>query len=62
LTCREKIESNESKWCILTLFEPYARRLLGFSLVHYFGTSCWKFISVRDLKVILQTCLETFST
>jgi len=29
LTCREKIESKESKWCILTLFYTYARRFLG---------------------------------
>jgi len=28
LTCRENLESNEAKWCILTLCETYARRHL----------------------------------
>ena len=29
LKCREKIESKEAQLCILTLFETYARRILG---------------------------------
>ena len=33
LTCRQHFESTEAKWCILTLFETYARRLLGDSIV-----------------------------
>ena len=33
LTCRENVESNEAKWCILTLFETYARRLLAGSAI-----------------------------
>ena len=33
LTFRENFESNEAKWYILTLFETYARRLLGDSIV-----------------------------
>ena len=33
LTCRDNFESNEAKWCILTPFETYARRLLGDSTV-----------------------------
>jgi len=33
LTCRENFESNKAKWCILTLFEAYARRLLGWSAI-----------------------------
>ena len=33
LTCSCNFENNEAKWCILTLFETYARRLLGDSIV-----------------------------
>ena len=33
LTCREHFESNEAKWCNLTLFETNARILLGDSIV-----------------------------
>jgi len=29
LTCRENFESSKAKWCILTLFVTYARRLYG---------------------------------
>ena len=29
LICKENVESSMTKWCILTLFETYARRLLG---------------------------------
>ena len=46
LTCREHFESNEAKWCILTLFETYARRLLGDSIV-----LPTPFISIENLDV-----------
>ena len=33
LTCKENCESNEAQWCILTVFETCARRLLGGSAI-----------------------------
>ena len=53
LTCRENVESNEAKWCSLTRFETYARRLLGDSTV--LSTT---FLFIEHLDVLFFSLFE----
>ena len=53
LLFREKNESNEAKWCILTLFETNARRVLGDSIV-----LATPFISIENSGVLFFSFFE----
>ena len=50
LTCSEHFESNEGKWCILTLLETYTSRLIWIRECYFIANFDFLFFSFLEMK------------